>query len=194
MEHLSNQKIAKILYEMAALYEMQGVQFKPRAYEKAALNIESLSEGVADIYKRGGLGALKTIPGVGAGIAKHIEELLTTGHFKEYEALKRTIPVKIGELTAVEGVGPQTIKTLWEELEIKDLDDLEKAAREGKIRTLPGFRERSEQKILKGIEFLRHSSGRAILGFVFPDLKHLEQRIREFPEVDRVAIVGLEIE
>jgi DNA polymerase (family 10) len=190
MKHLSNQRIAKTLYEMAALYEMQGVQFKPRAYEKAALNIESLSEGVADLYKRGGFGALKTIPGVGAGIAKHIEELLTTGHFKEYEALKRTLPVKIVELTAVEGVGPQTIKTLWKELEIKDLDDLEKAAREGKIRTLPGFGERSEQKILKSLEFLRHSSGRAILGFVFPDLKHLEQRIRKFPEVDRVAIVG----
>ena len=190
MKHLSNQRIAKILYEMAAFYEMQGVQFKPRAYERAALNIESLSEGVADLYKRGGFGALKTIPGVGAGIAKHIEELLTTGHFKEYEALKRTIPVKIGELTAVEGVGPQTIKTLWKELEIKDLDDLEKAAREGKIRTLPGFGERSEQKILKSLEFLRHSGSRSILGFIFPDLKHLEQRIREFPEVDRVAIAG----
>ncbi len=190
MKHISNQVIAKILYEMAALYEMRGVQFKPRAYEKVALNIESLSEEITDTYKRGGLEALKTIPGVGAGIAKHIEELLTTGHFKEHEALKKAMPVKIDELIAVEGVGPQTIKTLWKELEIKDLDDLEKAAREGKIRTLPGFGEKSEQKILKGIEFLKHSGGRVILGFVFPDLQHLEQGIREFPEVDRVAIAG----
>jgi DNA polymerase (family 10) len=87
-------------------------------------------------------------------------------------------------------VGPQTIKTLWKELGIKDLDTLEKAARAGKIRTLPGFGERSEQKILKGLEFLRHAGGRAILGFVFPDLEHLEQRLREFPEVERVAIAG----
>lgn len=190
MKHISNQTIAKILYEMAALYEMQGVQFKPRAYEKVALNIESLSEEVADIYHRGGLEALEDIPGVGAGIAKHIEELLNTGHFKEYERLKKETPVQIDELSAVEGVGPQTIKTLWKELSIKDLHDLEKAAQEGKIRTLPGFGERSEQKILKGIEFLRHSGGRAVLGFVFPDLQNLEQTLRDFPEVDRVAIAG----
>ncbi|MGH8592358.1 MAG: helix-hairpin-helix domain-containing protein [Gammaproteobacteria bacterium] len=190
MKHLSNQEIAKILYEMATLYEIQGVQIKPRAYEKVALNIESLSEEIADIYKKGGLEALKNVPGVGAGIAKHIEELLTTSHFKEYDVLKKEIPVKIGELTAVEGVGSQTIKTLWKELKIKDLDDLEKAAHEGKIRTLPGFGEKSEQNILKGLEFLRHSAGRMVLGFVLPDLQNLDKTIREFPEVEQVAIAG----
>lgn len=190
MKSVSNQTIARILNEMAALYEMQEVQFKPRAYERAALNIESLSEEVADLYERGGLKVIDGIPGVGKGIARHIESLLKTGHFKEYDTLKKQVPVEIQELTAVEGVGPQTVKKLWKELGIRNLDDLEKAARGKKLRKLEGFGEKSEQKILKGIEFLRQSGGRAVLGFVLPELEKLERTISEFPEVDRAAIAG----
>lgn len=190
MKHISNQAIAKILYEMAAFYEMQEVQFKPRAYERAALNIESYSEEVAEIYRHGGLKALGQLPGVGGGIAKHIQELLETGHFSEYDSLKKEIPVKIDELTAVEGVGPKTAKTLWKTLGIKNLDDLEQAVRNGKIRELPHFGEKSERKIQQGIEFLRSASGRAVLGFVYSDLKNLERTIKDFPEVDRVVMTG----
>lgn len=190
MKPFSNQDIARILYEMSALYEMQEVAFKPQAYERAALNVESLSEQVADLYERGGLKAIDEIPGVGKSIAKHIESLLKTGHFGEYDALKKKIPVEVGELTAVEGVGPQTVKTLWKSLKVRNLDDLEQAAKDGKIRELEGFGEKSEQKILKGIEFLRQSGGRAVLGFVLPDLRKLEHAIGDFPEVDRAAVAG----
>lgn len=190
MKHISNQAIAGILYEMAALYEMKDVEFKPRAYERAALNIEALAEEVADLYEKGGRKALNNIPGVGSGIAKHIEALLQTGRFNEYDKLRNEIPVNTRELTAVEGVGPATVRRLWEELGVKDLADLEKAVDAGLIRELSGFGEKSERKIRKGIEFLKSTGGRAILGFVHAELKKLEQNIADFPEVDKVAIAG----
>ncbi|OGZ98592.1 MAG: DNA polymerase III [Candidatus Sungbacteria bacterium RIFCSPHIGHO2_02_FULL_47_11] len=188
---MSNQEIAKILYEMAALYDVEGVRFKPRAYEKVALEVEATEKDIWAIYKSGGSAALmKEIPGVGPGIAAHIEALLLGKHFKEYERLKKKVPVAISELTAVEGVGPKMVKVLWEKLKIKTLADLEKAVRTGKIRKLSHFGEKSEQKILKGIEFLKSSGGRQVLGFVLPEIRQLEKTIQSFPEVEQVVVAG----
>ncbi len=175
---------------MSALYEMEGVLFKPRAYEKAALGVEALNEEVKELYKKGGARALEEIPGVGKGIAYHIEALLKRGRFTEYARLKKKIPVNISELTAVEGVGPKMVKILWQKLKIRNLAGLEKAARSGKIRKLEHFGEKSEQKILKGIEFLEKSGGRQILGFVLPEIRNLEKIIQSFPEVDEALVCG----
>ncbi|KKS38983.1 MAG: DNA polymerase III [Candidatus Sungbacteria bacterium RIFCSPLOWO2_12_FULL_41_11] len=187
---MTNSEIAKILNEMAVLYEMEGVLFKPRAYEKAALGVESLAQEVKEIYKEGGEKALLEIPGVGKGIAFHIKQLLEKGNFDEYEKLKKKIPVNISELTAVEGVGPRMVKTLWQKLRIRNLADLEKAAKAGKIRKLEHFGDKSEQKILKGIEFLKKSGGRAVLGFILPEIRTLEKMIQSFPEVEKAVVAG----
>lgn len=187
---MSNAEIAKILFEMAELYEMEGVEFKPRAYEKAALSVEALDEDIREIYKEGGIKILMQIPGVGQGIAEHIDEYLKTGHFKEYERLKKKVPVNISELTRVEGVGPKMIKVFWEKLRIRNLADLEKAARAGKIRKLARFGEKSEQKIMRGIEFLKKSGGRAILGFVLPEVRAIERMVKNFPEIEEAAVAG----
>ncbi len=187
---MTNSEIAKILYEMAILYEMDNVQFKPRAYEKAAQSIESMGEEVKEIYKKGGEAALTEIPGVGKGIADHIAHLLDGRHFKEYERLKKKVPVNISDLKSVEGVGPRMIKVLYQKLRIRTLADLEKAAQAGKIRKLQHFGEKSEQKILKGIEFLKKSGGRKVIGFIYPEIRQLEQNIRDFPEVHKIEIAG----
>lgn len=188
--HFSNKEIADILYEMAALYEMAGVEFKPRAYERAAQNIESMKDEVHDVYAEGGEKALDAIPGVGKGMASHIKELFTRGHFKEYEALRKKMPVDILGLTAVEGIGAKTVKTLWQKLKIRDLNALERAAKEGKLSKLPGFGRKSEEKIAKGIAFLRSAGGRRTLGSVFSYVKKLEGEIRQFPEVEKISVAG----
>ncbi|MBI2640284.1 MAG: DNA polymerase/3'-5' exonuclease PolX [Candidatus Sungbacteria bacterium] len=187
---MTNQEIAKVLFEMAALYEMEGVLFKPRAYEKAALGVEALDMEAEEIYKKGGVKSLEEISGVGKGIAYHIEALLKKGSFAEYERLKKKIPVNISELTAVEGVGPKMIKTLWQKLRVRNLADLEKAARVGKVKKLQHFGEKSERKILRGIEFLKKSGGRQVLGFLLPDVRNLEKIIRSFPEVEQAIVCG----
>jgi DNA polymerase (family X) len=188
---MTNQKIAHILQEMALLLEADDVPFKPRAYEKAAENIELMEQDIAEMYKTGGFEALqKHIPGVGRGIAEHIEQLLTTGAFSEYTLLKKKIPVDITELTSIEGVGPKAAHTFWKKLKIKNLAQLERAARQGKIRALPHFGEQSEKKILKGIEFLKKSAGRQVLGLIMPELKKLERAIQMFPGVSHAVLAG----
>src|SRR3989344_3162389 len=190
MHNISNSEIAKIFREISMLLEMKDIEFKPRAYEKAALGIEALDREIKDIYSGGGLKALMEISGVGKGIAEHIEKFLKTGHFLDYEKLKKEIPVNIEELVAVEGVGPKMIKILYQKLKIKNLDDLEKAAKAGKIRNLARFGEKSEQKILKGIEFLKKSGGRKILGYILPEIKAIEKMIQSFPEVEIAIVAG----
>ena len=128
-----NHNLSKILREISVLLEMKGVDFKPQAYEKAAHSIEMLEEDVQDIYKNGGIKALEDVPGVGKGIAERIEEYLKSRHIKEYHKLKKQMPVKIDELSVVEGVGPKMILTLYKELGIKTRGQLEKAAQEGKL-------------------------------------------------------------
>jgi DNA polymerase (family 10) len=187
---MKNFEIVKILSEIAILLEMDNIQFKPRAYEKAARSIEALEEDVEEIYKKGKLEALMEIPGVGKSIAEKIAELINTGKLEYHEELKKKVPVDLDGLSRVEGMGPKTIKTLYEQLKIKNLDDLEKAAREHKISALPGFKEKTEQNILKGIEFARKSAGRYILGFTLPLIRDIEKRLKALPEVKRVVAAG----
>src|SRR3989338_11646367 len=105
-----NQPLSKILSEMSILLEMDEIPFKPRAYEKAAYSIETLKEDIKEIYQKGGLKAIEEIPALGKGIAERIEEYIKTGKIRDYEKLKKKIPVNLEELNSVEGVGPKIIK------------------------------------------------------------------------------------
>ena len=187
---IANKEIAGILYEIGGYLEIKEVQFKPRAYEKAGYSIENLEEEVSEIYKKGGFKAVENIPGVGVSIAKKIEELIKTGHLKYYERLKKSLPVKIGELSSIEGVGPKMIFKLYKKLKIRNINDLEKAAKTGKIAKITGFGKKTEEKILKGIEFLRKSEGRFLLGSILPLTRLIEDRLRNLKEVGRVAVAG----
>ena len=187
---IGNREISKILYEIGEYLEIKGVAFKPRAYEEAGYSIENLEEEVSNIYKKWGLKAVEDIPGVGVSIALKIEELLKTGRLKYYEKLKKSFPVKIGELSAIEGIGPKMIFKLYKKLNIRSISDLERAAKTNKIAKITGFGKKTEEKILKGIEFLRKSGGRFLLGVVLPQARSIENRLKELKHVDRVAIAG----
>lgn len=190
MRHISNTEIARILNEMAVFYDMEGVAFKPRAYERVAENIEAMDREVADLYREGGVKALREIPNVGEGIAAHIELLLKRGTFPEYERLRKKFPVRLDELMGIGGLGPKSIKVLYKELRIKDLSSLEKAVRAGKIAKLARFGEKSQEKILKGIEFLKKGMGRFLLGAVEPIAQTIEERLRRVSGVGRVTTAG----
>jgi len=187
---MTNSQIIKILNEIAAYLEMKEVPFKPRAYEKAARAIEGLSEELSELYRRQGLKALEGIPGIGKHIALKIRELLETGQLKYYEDLKKEIPVAVGELTAIEGLGPKLAKKLYNNLGIRDIKDLERALRLHKISELAGFGEKSERKILKGLEFLKQHSGRFLLGDVMNIAQRIKQELGKVKGVERVEIGG----
>ena len=187
---MTNVEISKILNAMAVFYEMEGVSFKPRAYEKAAEAVAGFRESIADIFKSGGEKALMSISGVGSGIAAHIAALLKKKTFSEYQKLKKKYPLNLDELTSIEGLGPKTILLLYRELDIKDLKDLERAARAGKIRDIPHLGEKSEKNILRGIEFMRKSAGRIPLGYILPLAEDIEARLGKVSGVRHAVICG----
>lgn len=187
---ITNQEIAKILFEISEYLEMQDVPFKPRAYEKAAGIISGLERELAEIYEEGGVEALGKIPGIGLSIAQKIEELIKTGRLKYYEKLKKEIPVDLSALSAIEGLGAKSIKKLYKELNIRTIDDLEKAALSQKIRKIKGFGAKTEENILKGIEFVKKSAGRFILGFVMPEIESIKKRLGSLKEVKKITIAG----
>lgn len=179
-----------MLREIGEHLAMKNIPFKPRAYEKAAGVVGGLEEEVAVTYQRGGKKALEEIPGVGLSIAEKIEEFLATGHVKYLEGLERKTPVDLAELSRIEGLGPKSIKTLYQKLDIRTVAELEVAAKEGKIAKLEGFGEKKEENILKGIGFAKSSGGRFVLGFEMPEIREIEKRLRDLRGVFRVTIAG----
>jgi len=187
---MANQELAKIFNEMANFLKMEDVPFKPLAYEKAALSLQSLKNDVFDIYKRGGINALMELPGIGKSIASHIEEYLKTGKIKEYENFKKKMPFKLDELLKIEGMGVKKAKILYQKLGISNLRDLEKAAKSHKIAPLFGFGEKTEKNILQGLEFLKRDKGRFLLGDIMPIAEKILEKLKNLKEVEKIDIAG----
>ena len=152
---MKNIELAKIFVDMARYIRMKEDSFRSIAYRRAANNLESLEQNIEDIYNKGGLKALEEIEGIGKNIAQKIEEYIKTGKVRSYERLKKETPIKLDEISAIEGMGVRKAKVLFEKLGIKNLKDLERAAKSHKIAPLFGFGEKTEKNILEGIEFLK---------------------------------------
>ena len=191
---VKNSDIAKIMRHLGFLTEVgedyANAQFRARAYYRAADTIANLSENVADVYDNGGIAALLEIPSVGKAIAAKIEEYVKTGKVRHLEELKAKVPINIDELYGIEGIGPRTIKALYDKLQVKDLVGLENAAAKGRLQTVPGFTEKKEQDIKKRIEFFRKGKGRRIIGEVYPLVKQIELRLLQAEGVHDAVAAG----
>jgi DNA polymerase (family 10) len=186
----TNPEIARVLREIGLRLEMEGEAFKPRAYQKAAFAVGACDRRLDELHAEGGIRALERLPGVGKGIAEKIEELLRTGRVHELEEMRQRAPVDVVALTAIEGLGARTVRTLFDELGVRSVDDLERAARAGRVRGLPRLGARSEQNILRGIALQRESAGRLPLGQVLDLAREIEARLSAHPAVQRAAIAG----
>ncbi|MDH5795062.1 MAG: helix-hairpin-helix domain-containing protein, partial [Candidatus Bathyarchaeota archaeon] len=184
---MKNVQVAKILREIADILEMRGVRFKPRAYRRAARSVESLSKPIEDAYAEG---ALQELSGVGESISEKIAEILETGSSKYYEKLKKEMPVDVEALTSVEGIGPKTVKILYQELKIRTLQDLERAARKHKIREIKGLGPKTEENILEHIGIAKRGKERMLLGYALPIAEEIKERLREEAPVRRIEIAG----
>src|SRR3989344_9111580 len=185
-----NQEIAKIFYEIADYLEMDNVAFKPFAYRKASINLETMEGDVEEIYKKDGVKGLQNIPGVEKNIAEHIEEYLKTGKIQYYQRFKKKIPIDLEAIISVEGVGPKRAKVLYQKLGIKNLKDLEKQAKSHKIASLFGVGEKTEKNILEGIVFLKKSKGRFLLGDIMPKAREIYEKLKNLKEAERIEIAG----
>ncbi|MEM2916084.1 MAG: DNA polymerase/3'-5' exonuclease PolX [Candidatus Woesearchaeota archaeon] len=184
-----NSELASIFYEMADLLEMQGVQWKPRAYRNAARAVDA-AEDVELILKRGGKKALLEIPGIGESIADKIIEYVGTGRIKEYERLTGKLPEGVHAMMHIMGVGPKKAWRLYKELNIRSVDELEKACKQGKLRQLRGFGAKTEEDILKGIATLRRGQERINLGKAWLISQEIIQRLKKLKEVRAIMPAG----
>jgi len=190
MPSAKTQEIADIFYEIADILEMKSVQWKPAAYRKAARALETLPEGIDDIYRKGGFKSLTEIPGIGERLAEKIVEYLETGRVKEYERVKRMIPAGVEEMMHVASLGPKKAMRLYHELHITSVAKLERAARTGKLRKLKGFGEKSEQDILRGLSFLKIRKERMLIGSALPIARELVERLAKIKGVKTAVPAG----
>ncbi|MCX6708618.1 MAG: DNA polymerase/3'-5' exonuclease PolX [Candidatus Woesearchaeota archaeon] len=172
-----NREIAEMFFEMADVLEMQGVDWKPSAYRKAARALETLSEPVEEIFAVGGVKALMDIPGVGQGLAGKIEEFLKTGRMKEFLQVVRKVPAGVEEMMRVPGLGPKKVMRLYKDLKIKSVEQLERAAKAGKLRRLAGFGIKSEEDILRGLDIIKKGAERVLLGVALPVAREIAERL-----------------
>jgi DNA polymerase (family 10) len=185
---MQNQAIAERFAQIADMLEIKGeLVFRINAYRRAARAVEGLTEDIAELAARGGLGQ---IPGIGKATADKIVEFLQTGTMKAYEELAATLPPGLTTLMSVSDVGPKTALLLYEKLQITTLDELEAAAKAGKIRGLPRLGAKTEENILRGIARVRRTAQRRPLGVVLPVADELVVRLRETPGVKEIEVAG----
>ena len=186
--HFSNAELADVFTLVADLLEIKGeIIYKILAYRRAADSLNNLAEDINDVYARG---ELQTIPAVGKAIAEKIAELITTGHLKFLDNLVEDVPVSLVELLKVPDVGPKKAAMLWKNAGITNLKDLEEAARQGKLRELPGIGEKSEARILAGIEALSRRTNRIPLGKAYPIGRQMVEWLRAQPGVQTADLAG----
>jgi len=187
LSKIKTREIAYILYEIVDLLEIKGVRFKPRAYRRAAQTIETLPEDIKTVYERG---ELQEIPGIGSSIASKIQQIIETGSLEYLEELREELPQGLRELVEIEGIGPKTALKLYEKLRISSIEELESAAKQGKIRGLEGFREKTEENILQGIEMYRSAQERFLLGYALPIAEEMKRKLKDLEEVTRISLAG----
>ncbi|MGA8144314.1 MAG: DNA polymerase/3'-5' exonuclease PolX [Candidatus Acidiferrales bacterium] len=156
---MENREVALILRETAQLLEIDGAIIgRYRSYEKVAEMLFSLPDRIEDLAKD--LKKLRELPGIGENMAEHICEILATGDYKLRQKLLKKYPATLLTLLELQSLGPKKVAFLWSNFKCATVADLEKLAREGKLRDLPGFGEKSEQNILKATESAKRSAGR----------------------------------
>lgn len=184
----SNKDIAKLLREVSAAYEAKGEnRFKIIAYDNAATSVEHATSELKDLWEEG---HLNTVPGLGKSIQEHLDELFRTGKVKHFEAVKKDLPSGMFSLLDIGGLGPKSAYKLARELGIKSTEELEEAARKGKIREIPGFGEKGEQDILTAISETKGRGTRHLLPIAFATAERILGHLRRHKDCQRAEPLG----
>lgn len=185
---MTNQELAAIFDRISDLLEIKGEMiYKTLAYRRAAESLRALAEDASTLDSQG---RLQEIPGVGKAIAEKIHELLTTGQLGFLSRLEEEVPPSLIELLRVPDVGPKKAALFWKQAGITTLDELEAAARLGRLRKLPGMGEKSETRIIEGIDAVKRRSTRRLLGNIRPVGLRWLGWLRAQPGVEQAEAAG----
>jgi DNA polymerase (family X) len=183
---MRNLEIAFIFNQIADLLEIQAANpFRIRAYRRAAASVESLTANVEVLARQG---SVREIPGVGEDLAKKIEEYVETGKMGAFEQLKREVPPGLVRLVAIPSIGPKTAKAIYDRFPVQSMEELEELCKSDKLLGVPGFKHKTCDNILRGIEIYRRRRGNYLLGKTKP----IAEQICRYLEghADRVTYAG----
>src|SRR5262245_18896149 len=183
---MRNLEIAFIFNQIADLLEIQGANpFRVRAYRRAAVNIEGLADNIETLAVNG---TLRNVSGIGGDLASKIEEYIRDGCIKFHEELKQEVPLGLAKMVEIPSVGPKTAKQIYESFRIQTIEELEALCKTEKLLSVPGFKQKTVDNIVLGIELYRRRRGNYLLGRTVPIAtqlcKHLES------SAERVAYAG----
>jgi DNA polymerase (family 10) len=181
-----NLEISLIFNQIADLLEIQGANpFRVRAYRRGALNIEGLADNIETLSLEG---TLRNIPGIGEDLANKIDEYLRTGKIAFHEDLKKEVPLGLAKMVEIPSVGPKTAKEIYDRFRVETVEDLEALCKTDKLLAVPGFKQKTLDNILRGIELHRRRKGNYLLGRAVPIAKQLCKYLEG--HADRVAYAG----
>jgi DNA polymerase (family 10) len=192
---LNNMKINKVLAkkfeELANALDFLGENpFKVRAYMKVARVLEELPEDVTEIYKMQGFEGLERIPGIGEGIAKKIVEFIEKGTFEKYEEVMSKVPADLLKLMDVPGVGPRTLKLIYDKFKVTTMDEFIKILDDPRILTLPGMGEKKIENIKRGLELYLSMQERIPLGIAVNIVEDIIEYMKESKKVELISGCG----
>jgi DNA polymerase (family X) len=183
---MRNLEIAVIFNQIADLLEIQGANpFRIRAYRRAATSLEGLTGSIETIINQSGA---RSIPGIGEDLERKIAEYLETGKMEFYEQLKQEVPLGLARMVDIPSVGPKTAKLIYDHFQVQTIEDLEALCKTEKLLSVPGFKKKTIENILRGIEVHRRRRGNYLLGRVVPKAKLLCEYLQDHAE--RVAYAG----
>lgn len=186
---MDNPEIARVLEEVADVLEIQNENpFRIRAYRNATRTVEGLTTPLRKWVEEGR--NLTDLPGIGKEMANHIREMVETGTLGFRDELLAEVPRSLIELMRLPALGPKKAKKIHDELKVGSIDELEAAAKEGRIAAIPGFGAKSQEKILAGIEEYRQHGSRFLLNDADRYIAPLLAYLRDVPEVERLEVAG----
>ncbi|HXW18325.1 MAG TPA: helix-hairpin-helix domain-containing protein, partial [Candidatus Acidoferrales bacterium] len=175
---MENRDVARILRQTAQLLEIDGAIIgRYRSYEKAAELIDGLPHRIEELAKD--TEKLTELPGIGEGMAAHINEILKTGDYTLRQKLLKKYPATILDLLTLQSLGPKKIAAIWKKFKCGTVVEIEKLARDGKLRDFPGFGEKSEQNILKAVEVFKRATGRFLINLADTTAETLSRYITQ---------------
>ena len=181
-------EVAAVLDEIGTLLELDGENpFEARAYQNAA---RTLNNAEGDITELVGSGALAKMPGMGKTLVARITEFVTTGRLPLYDELLAKVPVGLRQMTRIPGLGPKRIRQIYESLGISTLDGLRAAAEAGTIAALSGFGAKSQENILKGLDFLASHQDHTLYPEAATQAEAVASILRALPQIVRLEIAG----
>lgn len=185
---MKNKEIAALFGEIADILELQGAnRFRISAYRRAAQTIDGISRDIAAIAADDMLGE---IPGIGRDLSAKIVEYLETGEIAFLAELRENTAPVLLDMLRVPGIGPKTAVLLYEALCVESLEELKTAALEHRIQGLPKIKAKTEENILKGIEFLERISGRVPIGEAYPIAEEVILELKKLKEVKKISTAG----